>query len=213
MDEPERLPGFSRVDLLPGSPQLCVVLRIFSGLNPCYRFPFLYDDAKVTIGRHPGSEGEVRPQLQRPVSSFGARFDVSHREKSPVKISNRKKIAISDFTKWHRHSCLPRATKGLCASANPKWHRHACLCAFAKPRIRHIEAIASQAPESPQSPRQKFLIANGSRFCISFFRASGGSPHSPPQSRSCLPDKLPSLSGSMLESKTTWTCLRLPRRV
>src|SRR6202030_4428257 len=126
-------------------------------------------------------------------------FDVSRRKNTPVKISNRKKIAISHFTKRDRHSRLPRGAKRLCA--------------FAKLRIRHIDSIASRAPESPQSPRLEFLIANGSRFCISFFRASGGSPHSPPQSRSCLPDKLPSLSGSMLESKTTWTCLRLPRRV
>jgi len=117
---------------------------------------------------------------------------------SSLEILIAKKIAILRFIKWHRHSRLPRGAKGLCA--------------FAKLRIRHIDAIASRAPESPQSPRQKFLIANGSRSYISFFRASGGSPHSPPQSRSCLPDKLPSLSGSMLESKTTWTCLRLPRK-
>src|ERR1700741_243602 len=73
-------------------------------------------------------------------------FDVSNRKNTPVKISNRKKIAISHFTKRHRHSRLPRGGKGLCA--------------FAKLRIRHIDAIASRAPESPQSPRQKFLIAN-----------------------------------------------------
>jgi hypothetical protein len=140
----------------------------------------------------------VQSQASGLIANPRLEFDVSHRKNTPVKISNRKKIAISHFTKRHKHSRLRRATKGLCA--------------FAKPRIRHIEAIASQAPEFPQSPRQKFLVANGSRFCISFFRASAGSPHSPPQSRSCLPDKLPSLSGSMLESKTTWTHLRLPRK-
>ena len=79
-------------------------------------------------------------------------FDVSRRKNTPVKISNRKKIAISHFTKRHRHSRLPRGAKGLCA--------------FAKLRIRHIDAIASRAPESPQSPRLEFLIANGSRFCV-----------------------------------------------
>gem|GEM_PF-131018 len=73
-------------------------------------------------------------------------FDVSHREKSPVRISNRKKIAILRFINWHRHSRVPRSTKGLCA--------------FAKPRIRQIEAIASLTREFPQSPGQKFLIAN-----------------------------------------------------
>ena len=29
--------------------QLCVVLRIFNLLNPCYHCPFLYDDAEETV--------------------------------------------------------------------------------------------------------------------------------------------------------------------
>jgi hypothetical protein len=182
----------------------------------------------------------VQSQASGLIANPRLEFDVSHRKNTPVKISNRKKIAISYFTKRHKHSRLPRATKGLCASANPKWHRHSRvprgtkgLCAFAKPRIRQIEAIASLTPEFPQSPGQKFLIANArlesslshreqsplrisnrERIAILHFTFSGlrWLPSPSPQSRSCLPDKLPSLSGSMLESKTTWTHLRLPRK-
>jgi len=40
---------------------------------------------------------------------------VSHRKISLLRIPNRKKIAISLSTEWHRRSCLPRGTKGLCA--------------------------------------------------------------------------------------------------
>jgi len=45
---------------------------------------------------------------------------------------------------WHRHSCLPTGTKGLCA--------------FVKPRLRRIEAVASLSPEIPWPPWQP--IAN-----------------------------------------------------
>jgi len=45
---------------------------------------------------------------------------VSNRKTSPLQIPNRKKIAISPSPKRHRHSCLPRSTKGLCAVARPR---------------------------------------------------------------------------------------------
>jgi hypothetical protein len=35
--------------LLVRLPQLCVVLRIFNRLKPCYHCPFLYDDAEEAV--------------------------------------------------------------------------------------------------------------------------------------------------------------------
>ena len=32
-------------------PQVCVVIQIYNRPNPCYHFPFLYDDEDDTIGR------------------------------------------------------------------------------------------------------------------------------------------------------------------
>jgi len=37
-----------------GFPQVCVVIRIYSRANPRYHCPFLYDDARDTIGRRSG---------------------------------------------------------------------------------------------------------------------------------------------------------------
>jgi hypothetical protein len=63
---------------------------------------------------------------------------VSYRKTSPLKIPNRKKIAISLSTKWHRHSCL---------------------CVLARPGIRPTEAVTS-LPSSFQNlietPRLEF---------------------------------------------------------
>jgi hypothetical protein len=42
-------------------PQVCVVIRIFNRQKARYHFPFLYDDADVTIGRHSGSQGKSLP--------------------------------------------------------------------------------------------------------------------------------------------------------
>jgi hypothetical protein len=47
---------------------------------------------------------------------------------------------------WHRHSCLPRGTKGLCAFAGPRIPTMA----------RTTASLASKSPE----PRELFLIAN-----------------------------------------------------
>ena len=64
------------------------------------------------------------------------KLTVSNRKTSPLKIPNRKKIALS-----------------------PQWHRHSCLCAVASPRIPPTEAVTS-LPPSPQNlietPRLKF---------------------------------------------------------
>jgi len=70
---------------------------------------------------------------------------VSDRKFGLLRIPNRKKIAISLSTKWHRHSCLPRGTKGLCV--------------LARPRTRSTEAVTS-LPSSFQNlidtPRLEF---------------------------------------------------------
>jgi hypothetical protein len=41
--------------------RLRVVLRIVKLSDSCYHCPFLYDDTKDAVGRHPGSQAEVRP--------------------------------------------------------------------------------------------------------------------------------------------------------
>ena len=43
--------------------RLRVVLRIVKLSDSCYHWPFLYDDTKDAVGRHPGSQAGVRPEL------------------------------------------------------------------------------------------------------------------------------------------------------
>jgi hypothetical protein len=62
----------------------------------------------------------------------------SDRKTSPLGISNRKKIAISLSTKWHRHSCL---------------------CVLARPGTRPTEVVTSLPPSFQnliETPRLKF---------------------------------------------------------
>ena len=89
--------------------------------------PFYYEDAHDTIGRHSGrAEGSLAPtgvlRTHVPpkttaflIANLELELVVSRRKISLLKIPNRKKIAISLSTEWHRRSCLPRGTKGLCA--------------------------------------------------------------------------------------------------
>jgi hypothetical protein len=79
--------------LLGSFPQLCVVLRIFNRLNPRYHCLFLYDDAEEAV-----MEGLGQVQRQR-----GRQDACATEEKAKLR------------GKWHRHSCLPREPKGLCA--------------------------------------------------------------------------------------------------
>gem|GEM_PF-6962402 len=49
-------------------PQPYVVLRIFNRQNPCYHCPFLYDDARDAIGRHPRFPGTLPPRPTKSVA-------------------------------------------------------------------------------------------------------------------------------------------------
>jgi hypothetical protein len=73
-----------KVFLLDRFPQLCVVLRIFNRLNPCYHCPFLYDDAEETV-----------------VKSLG---QTPRQESRPDAFATEEKAKLQG--KWHRHSCL-----------------------------------------------------------------------------------------------------------
>ena len=61
------------------------------------------------------------------IANLELEFIASNRKTSPLKIPNRKKIAIS---------------------LSPKWHRHSCLCAVARLRIQPIEAVTSLPSDS-----------------------------------------------------------------
>jgi hypothetical protein len=39
--------------------QMSAVLVLFAAANPCYHFPFLYDDKSVTVSRRSGSSAPV----------------------------------------------------------------------------------------------------------------------------------------------------------
>jgi hypothetical protein len=59
----------------------------------------------------PRASGAFRRQTPRQATTFlianlELELVVSDRKTGPLKISNRKRIAISLSTKWHRHSCL-----------------------------------------------------------------------------------------------------------
>lgn len=41
-----------------------VVIQMYNRPNPCYHFPFLYDDEDDTIGRPVHSTGDSRPPPQ-----------------------------------------------------------------------------------------------------------------------------------------------------
>ena len=49
--------------------QLCVVIRLSSRPKPCYHYPFLYNDANVTIGGQTHSAGRKTPHAHADVRS------------------------------------------------------------------------------------------------------------------------------------------------
>src|SRR5579862_2544022 len=49
--------------------QLCVVIRLSSRPKPCYHYPFLYDDANVTIAGQKHSAGRKTPHAHADVGS------------------------------------------------------------------------------------------------------------------------------------------------
>ncbi len=61
------------------------------------------------------------------IANLELEFIASNRKTSPLRILNRKKIAIS---------------------LSPKWHRHSCLCAVARLRFRTTEAVTSFPSDS-----------------------------------------------------------------
>ena len=89
----------------------------------------------------PSAAGMLQTHTPPPIATFlianlELKLIVSHRKTSSLKIPNRKKIRVLRPSEWHRHSCLPRGTKGL-----PRGTKG--LCVFARPRIRPAKAVTS----------------------------------------------------------------------
>ena len=88
------------------------------------------------------------------IANLELEFIASNRKTSPLEISNRKKTrvlhaprctAILLSTRWHRHSCLPRGTKGLCAVAR-----------LGIPPTEAVTSLPSSFQDLIETPRLKF---------------------------------------------------------
>ena len=161
------------------------------------------------------------------IANLELEFRLTYRKLSPLRISNRKYFAIfypaatrpacPNRTQWHRQSCLPRGTKGLCAVARSRTRRmaNAAISLSTKLRIINRDAISNRDTAIRISPnphhysqfeisnRDKMRVLQMALFSVAESRLSQVTPYSkfPAQIDHAAPH---AYTGPSAEGESSW---------